>query len=114
MLNLGYHKISKDALVPKAATTNSACFDIHACFHEDTIKINNGIIRKESIMDPIGDEYKKYYLLHPGTTALIPTGLIFVIPEYYQLKILPRSGYAWKNQIMILNSPGTIDEDYRY
>jgi dUTP pyrophosphatase len=49
----------------------------------------------------------------PGCTALIPTGLWFEIPVGYEIQIRPRSGLALKNQITVLNTPGTIDSDYR-
>ncbi len=49
----------------------------------------------------------------PGKVALIPTGLIAAVPIGYELQIRPRSGLAAKNGIGILNSPGTIDSDYR-
>lgn len=45
--------------------------------------------------------------------ALIPTGLAFAIPEGYEIQVRPRSGLAAKNGITCLNSPGTIDADYR-
>lgn len=46
-------------------------------------------------------------------TALVPTGIFLEIPEGYECQIRPRSGYSMKNKILILNSPGTIDSDYR-
>jgi dUTP pyrophosphatase len=49
----------------------------------------------------------------PGTSALIPTGLHFEIPTGYEIQIRPRSGLALKHQVTVLNSPGTIDADYR-
>lgn len=52
-------------------------------------------------------------VLEPGASALIPTGLKFAIPPGYEIQIRPRSGLALKHQITVLNSPGTIDADYR-
>jgi dUTP pyrophosphatase len=52
-------------------------------------------------------------VLNPGTSLLIPTGLRFAIPEGYEIQVRPRSGLAFKNCITVLNSPGTIDSDYR-
>ncbi|MDF2576783.1 MAG: deoxyuridine 5-triphosphate nucleotidohydrolase [Chlamydiales bacterium] len=46
-------------------------------------------------------------------TALIPTGIKLAIPEGYEIQVRSRSGLAFKNQIMVLNSPGTVDSDYR-
>jgi len=48
-----------------------------------------------------------------GKSALIPTGLRAAVPQGYELQIRPRSGLAAKHGISILNSPGTIDSDYR-
>jgi dUTP pyrophosphatase len=51
--------------------------------------------------------------LLPGKSTLIPTGLRAAVPQGYELQIRPRSGLAAKHGISILNSPGTIDSDYR-
>ncbi|MCZ7479718.1 dUTP diphosphatase [Rhizobium rhizogenes] len=51
--------------------------------------------------------------LKPGERALMPTGFIFEIPQGYEAQIRPRSGLAIKNGITCLNSPGTVDSDYR-
>ena len=48
-----------------------------------------------------------------GRSALVPTGLFFEIPEGYEVQVRPRSGLAAKNGVTVLNSPGTIDSDYR-
>jgi dUTP pyrophosphatase len=52
-------------------------------------------------------------LILPGRRALVPTGLVLEIPEGYEGQIRPRSGLAFKNGITCLNTPGTIDSDYR-
>ncbi|MUZ61126.1 dUTP diphosphatase [Agrobacterium vitis] len=51
--------------------------------------------------------------LAPGKRALVPTGLIMEIPQGFEAQIRPRSGLAFKNGITCLNTPGTIDSDYR-
>ena len=51
--------------------------------------------------------------LEPKTSVLIPTGLSVAFPEGYEIQIRPRSGLAAKNNISVLNTPGTIDSDYR-
>ncbi|MDJ0612123.1 MAG: dUTP diphosphatase [Rhizobiaceae bacterium] len=51
--------------------------------------------------------------LEPGKRALIPTGLIMEIPSGFEGQVRPRSGLAFKNGITCLNTPGTIDADYR-
>jgi len=49
----------------------------------------------------------------PGKSAIIPTGLSISIPKNFEIQIRPRSGLAAKNRISVLNTPGTIDADYR-
>ncbi|MGE4043632.1 MAG: dUTP diphosphatase [Acetobacteraceae bacterium] len=49
----------------------------------------------------------------PGQRTLIPTGLVIALPPDHELQIRPRSGLALRNGIVLPNSPGTIDEDYR-
>lgn len=51
--------------------------------------------------------------LHPMERRLIPTGLLIALPEGYEAQVRPRSGLALKHGITVLNSPGTIDADYR-
>ena len=48
-----------------------------------------------------------------GKRAMIPTGLFFAIPEGFEIQVRPRSGLAAKNGVTVLNTPGTIDSDYR-
>ncbi len=48
-----------------------------------------------------------------GKFAMVPTGLFFEIPEGYEIQVRPRSGLAAKNGVTVLNTPGTIDSDYR-
>ena len=52
-------------------------------------------------------------IIKPQTSALIPTGLSVAFSEDYEIQIRPRSGLAAKNNISVLNTPGTIDSDYR-
>lgn len=51
--------------------------------------------------------------LTPGEITLIPTGFAVAIPEGYEIQVRPRSGLAVKHGVTIINSPGTIDSDYR-
>ena len=79
--------------LPTRATPHSAGLDLRAN------------LEKENRVDGI--------LLGPGERRLIPTGLKIDIPHGYEGQIRPRSGLAFKHGISILNSPGTIDSDYR-
>ena len=81
-------KLSEKALLPKYETTGSAGMDIAAC-------IDNNVIIK------------------PGDSKIIPTGISLSIPNDFEIQIRPRSGLAAKKNITVLNTPGTIDSDYR-
>ncbi len=52
-------------------------------------------------------------LIKPGERVLVPTGLSMEIPHGYEIQVRPRSGLSFKTGLMVLNSPGTIDSDYR-
>ena len=56
---------------------------------------------------------KKKIIIKPGKTALVSTGIALAIPKNYEIQIRPRSGLAVKNNVTVLNTPGTIDSDYR-
>lgn len=56
---------------------------------------------------------KEDVVLNPGQSTLIPTGIKVEIPEGFEIQVRPRSGLAFKHGITVLNTPGTIDSDYR-
>ncbi len=56
---------------------------------------------------------KNKITINPGKTVIIPTGIAVAIPKNYEIQIRPRSGLAAKKGITVLNTPGTIDADYR-
>lgn len=56
---------------------------------------------------------KEKIVLEPGDFVLVSTGLRFAIPQGYEIQVRPRSGLALRHGITVLNSPGTIDSDYR-
>ena len=74
--------------LPAYQTAQSAGVDLRACLKESVI-------------------------LHPMERKLIPTGLFIELPDGYEAQVRPRSGLALKHGITVLNSPGTIDADYR-
>jgi len=86
LIKLKVKKLSKLAEIPQYQTEESAGFDLH------------------SVDDVI---------LKPFERKLIATGISFEIPKGYEIQIRPRSGLAYKHGITVLNSPGTIDSDYR-
>ena len=56
---------------------------------------------------------KNKITINPSKTAIIPTGIAVAIPKNYEIQIRPRSGLAANKSISVLNTPGTIDSDYR-
>tara|TARA_B100001029_G_C14902551_1_gene361763 strand:- start:292 stop:729 length:438 start_codon:yes stop_codon:yes gene_type:complete len=56
---------------------------------------------------------KKPLSVKPKSTSIVPTGISIAFSENYEVQIRPRSGLAAKNNISVLNSPGTVDSDYR-
>ena len=81
-------RLSKNVPLPKYETDGSSGMDLAANIEQDM-------------------EIK------PGKSAIIPTGLFVSMPKNVEIQIRPRSGLAAKNQISVLNTPGTIDADYR-
>ena len=64
-----------------------------------------GLDLRANLDDPV--------VLQPGERALIPTGLHLALPRGFEAQVRPRSGLAYKHGVTVLNSPGTIDADYR-
>ena len=85
-MKLKIKRLSEDAIIPAYQSELAAGMDLH------------------SIED---------YILKPMERKLIKTGLAFEIEKGYEVQIRPRSGLAFKHGITVLNSPGTIDADYR-
>ena len=81
-------RLSKNIPLPKYETDGSSGMDIAA-------------------------DVKANIEIKPGKSEIIPTGLVVSIPKNFEIQIRPRSGLAAKNQISVLNTPGTIDADYR-
>ena len=79
---------AKELALPAYATEHSAGLDLQAAIEQNII-------------------------VAPGERKLIPTGLSIALPDGYEAQIRPRSGLALKNGISLVNSPGTIDADYR-
>lgn len=87
-LNVKVKKVNKDIKLPAYATMGSAGVDLRA-----------------SITEPI--------TVHAGETVAIPTGLAFEIPPQYEMQLRPRSGLAKNYNVTLMNSPATIDSDFR-
>ena len=81
-------RLSKNIILPKYETSGSSGLDLSA-------------------------NIKTSVKIEPGETTIIPTGISVSIPKNFEIQVRPRSGLAAKNQISVLNTPGTIDADYR-
>ena len=88
MIEVLIKRLSKNIELPKYETNGSSGMDLTA-------------------------NIEKQIKIEPGKTSIIPTGISVSIPKNFEIQIRPRSGLAAKNQISVLNSPGTIDADYR-
>jgi dUTP pyrophosphatase len=89
MLKIGVKKLSHfKGELPRYQSSGASGFDVRAQLSEPLV-------------------------IKPGQRALVPTGLSFEIPEKYEIQARPRSGWALKNGMSLLNTPGTIDADYR-
>ena len=88
MVKILIKKTNKEVITPKYKTNGSSGVDLSAFL-------------------------EKKIVIKPNSSELIPTGLQVAIPEELEIQIRPRSGLAAKESIGVLNSPGTIDSDYR-
>ena len=88
MIEILIKRLSQEVLLPKYETDGASGLDLAACIDKN-IEIK------------------------PGKSEIISTGLAVAIPKNFEIQIRPRSGLAAKNQISVLNTPGTIDADYR-
>lgn len=88
MLEIKFKKLNPLAKVPLRMTAHAAGYDIYSA-------------------------NEKPIIVPPNKVTLIPTGIAISLPNGYEAQIRPRSGLALKHQIGVLNSPGTIDADYR-
>ena len=80
--------------------------------HADGLALPSYATERAAGLDLAAATYRDILLL-PGDRRIIPTGLCVAIPEGYEGQIRPRSGLALKHGLTVLNSPGTIDADYR-
>lgn len=108
-VNLGVYRINQHAVLPIFATNGSACFDMCAST-VDTEKVKAYTDNQENITAiPV---YNDTVRLYCGFRAMIPTGIIFDIPEGYSVRLHARSGLALKNGIVLVNQEAVIDSDY--
>ena len=87
-MNLPIHRLRPSAILPVYMSSGAAGMDLSACLDSPLT-------------------------LAPGDRALVPTGVAIAVPAGYEAQVRPRSGLAAKHGVTCLNSPGTIDSDYR-
>ena len=88
MVEVRVTRLKRDAIVPKYMSPGASGCDITAC-----------------VSEPME--------IAPGSRASVPTGLAFEIPQGFEIQVRPRSGFAFKKGLTVINAPGTIDSDYR-
>jgi len=85
-MNIKIKKLDESAVIPTYGSEGAACLDLYAVKDLD---------------------------IRPNEVACVHSGLSIAIPTGYEVRVMPRSGLACKKQLIILNSPGVIDSDYR-
>ena len=109
--DLQFYKLFSGVKDPKRATKGSACFDLYSFLpdnstvsvyitHSEELEIRNRLVQNERVQ------------VNPNERILIPTGLIFDIPNGYSMRLHPRSGLALKQGLTLANNTGIIDSDY--
>lgn len=106
---LKYRKLHPEVPTPAYGTNSAACFDL-AYFAKHTNKIVHYKNTQKHEMEILNPE--RTILLTNGSTYLIPTGLIFDIPEGYSLRVHARSSLPLKIGLFIANGQGIVDSDY--
>jgi dUTP pyrophosphatase len=102
------------AQLPEFATSGSACFDLRACFSvgDKVVAYNPQNKKIELTARQLSNSQEASIQIHPMYRVLVPTGLIFDIPNNHEMKIYIRSSMALKNGITLANSVAVIDSDY--
>ena len=110
---MNIYRMNENAELPEYATKGSACFDIKACFKNgDRLKGVNSWNKEQAVaVKGVSTEIDAFQL-PPGIRVLVPTGLIFDVPEKHVLKLFIRSGMAYKKGLSLANGTGIIDSDY--
>lgn len=110
---MNVYKVNERAELPEYATEGSACFDIKACIQNgQKLKSYNAWNKEMPIVVKGVGSNKDAFQLPPEVRVLIPTGLIFDIPEGYVMKMYIRSSQALKRGLTMANGVGIIDSDY--
>lgn len=109
MLNLKIYKTNAEVILPKFGTEQAACFDL-AYQPYGKYEYKGFSAFNSAFTRPIKD--KGVLVVMPGDRVMVPTGLIFDIPEGYSVRIHPRSGLSYKQGLVLANLEAVIDSDY--
>ncbi len=111
---MNIYRMNENAELPEYATKGSACFDIKACFKKgDFLEGFNSWNKAQKVAVKGVSTTQDAFQLPPGIRVLVPTGLIFDVPEKHVLKLFIRSGTAYKKGLSLANGTGIIDSDYK-
>ncbi len=112
MEQLKFYKMYEDVLDPKFGTKRSACFDIHAYLKNgDNVTCYTPNNKQISIFVKSYDNCSRLEI-KSGDRVLVPTGIIFDIPENHSVRLHVRSSVALKKGLFLANSEGIVDQDY--
>lgn len=107
------YKVNERAELPAYATEGSAAFDVKACIKNgDRLRAFSDWNKEMPVVVKGVGSSRDAFQLPPGVRVLVPTGLIFDIPEGHVLKMYIRSSQALKKGLTMLNGVGIIDSDY--
>jgi dUTP pyrophosphatase len=109
MLNLKVYKTNHEIVLPKFGTEQAACFDL-SYQPNGKYEYTGYNAFNSSFTRPIKQDGRM--IIMPGDRIMVPTGLIFDIPEGYSIRIHPRSGLSYKQGLVLANLEAVIDSDY--
>ena len=113
-MKLKYYKLHNEVIDPHFATDGSACFDICAYLDKSVTvyRMNNHKEKLNPETIQWSDIEELQLSIAPADRVLVPTGLIFDIPEGYSVRLHPRSSISLKKGLVMPNGEGIVDSDY--
>lgn len=116
MTNIYVQSLYPDSKTPKKQTDHAACYDVHAHvtpYDTDGAIQIKGYNNRNQYFELFQEHETDHILINPGDRVLIPTGNKVCCDPGFKVQLLARSGIAFKRGLMLSNSVGTIDADYR-
>jgi dUTP pyrophosphatase len=110
MASIVFERLHSDVRAPQRGTAGSAGYDLAAYLARRTVRVwREGVVHERPCIENDGTFA---FTLAPGEKALVPLGFKARLPDGHEAQIRPRSGTSVKTDLVIANSPGTIDADY--